>query len=444
MKSLTPAQAAAQALAAIDPTTAVTRRRHGPGGRARGVRAGADSRRTPARLVSSGPARDRREDPCAAAGPGLRQQPTREPAFETGFTTVTFTKPPASVFKFTAPPDTKVTTKDLARRCEPGAARRGAGQRQEVVAASQRPIRSRQVIGKGWTAIVEIAGVDLTGAGQERVRPRPCCTSLKPVSGAYGTGRVLKTALVSVLLLDNGTAYVGAVPAVDARGRRQRRPCRGRSAPSERRRVITSAGLTKRFAGGQVAVDDVDLDVPAGAIYGFLGPNGSGKTTTIRMLLGLIAPTAGTHAAAGHVDAGRRRRRAAPGRRARRGAGVPPVPVRARQPAPARRGRPHASTGARPASAIGTTRCDRVGLSAAARKKLPRLLARHAAAARPRRRAAPARASCFVLDEPTNGLDPQGTREVRTWSARSPPRAPPSSSPRTCSARSSRCAPTSG
>ena len=50
------------------------------------------------------------------------------------------------------------------------------------------------------------------------------------------------------------------------------------------------AGLTKRFRGGQVAVDHVDLAVPRGSVYGFLGPNGSGKTTTIRMLLGLVLP----------------------------------------------------------------------------------------------------------------------------------------------------------
>ncbi|NWG55050.1 MAG: ABC transporter ATP-binding protein [Hydrogenophilaceae bacterium] len=56
--------------------------------------------------------------------------------------------------------------------------------------------------------------------------------------------------------------------------------------------VIDVRGLTKTF-GALKAVDHVDLAVPKGAIYGFLGPNGSGKTTTIRMVCGLLKPNAG-------------------------------------------------------------------------------------------------------------------------------------------------------
>ena len=56
--------------------------------------------------------------------------------------------------------------------------------------------------------------------------------------------------------------------------------------------VISCAGLTKRF-GPVTAVSELDLTVSAGLVYGFLGPNSAGKTTTIRMLLGLIAPSAG-------------------------------------------------------------------------------------------------------------------------------------------------------
>ncbi len=56
--------------------------------------------------------------------------------------------------------------------------------------------------------------------------------------------------------------------------------------------VIDVRGLTKSF-GGRVVVDNFDLKVPRGAIYGFLGPNGSGKTTTIRMVCGLLKPEHG-------------------------------------------------------------------------------------------------------------------------------------------------------
>src|ERR1043165_879394 len=67
--------------------------------------------------------------------------------------------------------------------------------------------------------------------------------------------------------------------------------------PEEVRRdddaVIVTRALTKRYRGGQLAVDALDLTVPAGSVFGFLGPNGSGKTTTIRMLMGLIEPTSG-------------------------------------------------------------------------------------------------------------------------------------------------------
>jgi ABC-2 type transport system ATP-binding protein len=57
--------------------------------------------------------------------------------------------------------------------------------------------------------------------------------------------------------------------------------------------VVEVRGLTKRY-GQRSAVDDVSLSVRRGEVYGFLGPNGAGKTTTLRMLLGLVAPTTGT------------------------------------------------------------------------------------------------------------------------------------------------------
>jgi ABC-2 type transport system ATP-binding protein len=56
--------------------------------------------------------------------------------------------------------------------------------------------------------------------------------------------------------------------------------------------AIDVRGLTKKY-GARTVVDHVDLQVRAGTICGFLGPNGSGKTTTIRMLCGLLKPDAG-------------------------------------------------------------------------------------------------------------------------------------------------------
>jgi len=62
---------------------------------------------------------------------------------------------------------------------------------------------------------------------------------------------------------------------------------------ADRPAVIAVTGLTKSF-GDKRVVDHFDITVPKGAIYGFLGPNGSGKTTTIRMLCGLLTPDEGS------------------------------------------------------------------------------------------------------------------------------------------------------
>ena len=173
--------------------------------------------------------------------------------------------------------------------------------------------------------------------------------------------------------------------------------------------AVETAGLTKRF-GDRVAVDGIDLVVPRGAVYGFLGPNGSGKTTTIRMLLGLVEPTAGTRSLLGHPMPG-----AADAALRQVGALVegpafhPYLSGRsnlARLDA-ADRWSDHRTATRRIDAAL-----DRVGLLAAASKRyrayslgMRQRLAIAAALLTPR--------ELLVLDEPTNGLDPQGTREVR-------------------------------
>ncbi len=173
--------------------------------------------------------------------------------------------------------------------------------------------------------------------------------------------------------------------------------------------AVTTAGLTKRFRQ-QIAVDHVDLDVPTGAVYGFLGPNGSGKTTTIRMLLGLIAATDGTIEVLGEsmpASAGSTLRRV--GALVEGPAFHPYLSGRAnlaRLDAADRFSDPRSAT----------KRIDhalqRVGLLAAATKRY------RAYSLGMRQRLAIANAllmprDLLVLDEPTNGLDPQGTREVR-------------------------------
>lgn len=168
-------------------------------------------------------------------------------------------------------------------------------------------------------------------------------------------------------------------------------------------------GLRKVYRG-TVAVDGVDLEVPEGAVVGMLGPNGSGKTTTIRMLLGLVRPTEGEIELLGvpvpayadrvlpHVGAlvegpgfhpflsGRENLlRFAAAEPLLDGGSVPGAVAAALE----RVGLAHAAGRAYRAYSLGMKQ--RLGLASA-------LLA-------PRR--------LVVLDEPTNGLDPAGTQEVR-------------------------------
>lgn len=63
--------------------------------------------------------------------------------------------------------------------------------------------------------------------------------------------------------------------------------------------AIRTRGLTKRF-GRTTALAELDLDIPAGSIFGYLGPNGAGKSTTLRLLVGLLRPSAGSAQVLGH------------------------------------------------------------------------------------------------------------------------------------------------
>ena len=65
--------------------------------------------------------------------------------------------------------------------------------------------------------------------------------------------------------------------------------------------ALRVTGLHKSF-GEHVAVDHVDLTVPAGSFYGLVGPNGAGKTTTLAMAVGLLRPDAGSAECEAHRD----------------------------------------------------------------------------------------------------------------------------------------------
>ncbi len=173
--------------------------------------------------------------------------------------------------------------------------------------------------------------------------------------------------------------------------------------------AVATHGLTKRFKQ-QVAVNALDLMVPRGAVYGFLGPNGSGKTTTIRMLLGLIRATSGRHELLGHAMPDHARDiLPLVGSLVEGPAFHPYLSARAnlsRLDSVDRHADPR-TTKVRVDRAL-----DRVGLLAAADKRyraysqgMRQRLAIAGTLLAPR--------ELLVLDEPTNGLDPQGTREVR-------------------------------
>ncbi|GLY64449.1 ABC transporter ATP-binding protein [Amycolatopsis taiwanensis] len=168
-------------------------------------------------------------------------------------------------------------------------------------------------------------------------------------------------------------------------------------------------GLRKVYRS-TVAVDQVDLEVPAGAVLGMLGPNGSGKTTTIRMLLGLVRPTEGEVELLGQPmpeGAGR----ALPDVGALvEGPGFHPFLSGWENLYRAAAAEPRLSDPDRKGAV--SDALERVGLAGAAHRRyrayslgMKQRLGLAAALLVPRR--------LVVLDEPTNGLDPAGTREIR-------------------------------
>src|SRR5215217_3306549 len=174
--------------------------------------------------------------------------------------------------------------------------------------------------------------------------------------------------------------------------------------------VIRTRGLTKRY-GDVRAVDGVNLEVRTGDVYGFLGANGSGKTTTVRMLLGLVLPTSGEAEVLG---------RPMP---AARSSVLPGIGSLVEGPA----AYPHLSGSANLAllDATGSDRrprlerrsrtaisLEQVGLDPADRRPVRA----YSQGMRQRLGLAAAlmrRPTLLILDEPSNGLDPQGIQEIR-------------------------------
>ena len=169
--------------------------------------------------------------------------------------------------------------------------------------------------------------------------------------------------------------------------------------------AIAVSGLTKKF-GSFAAVDDLSFEVAPGRITGFLGPNGAGKTTTLRMLLGLVRPTAGTASING------RPYHDLPDPARTVGAALEATDFH-----PGRSGRDHLRVVA-VAAGISDSRVDELleltGIPAFAHKRA----GEYSMGMRQRLSLAAALLGdpeVLILDEPANGLDPDGIRWLRNF-----------------------------
>lgn len=168
-------------------------------------------------------------------------------------------------------------------------------------------------------------------------------------------------------------------------------------------RVIVTEGLTKRY-GHRDAVSNLTVTIPRGVIAGFVGPNGSGKTTTIRMLLGLVRPTSGTAQVMGHPITHPREYLHRVGALIEGPAFYPGLSARANLQVLATLGGFRRSRIARLLEQVGLAdrARDRVGGYSLGMKQ--RLGVAAALLPEP---------ELLILDEPANGLDPPGIHEMR-------------------------------
>lgn len=139
-----------------------------------------------------------------------------DPALEVGFTSISFDEPDSSTFEFTPPPGTEVEELDEADlKAEHEAL--GKGEHGLPEHSPESAPDGVNVVGSGWTSVAVVRGVDIEAISAELEADDAAAlesflAEFEDVSGPYGEGRALSSALVSALLLDDGRLLIGAVP----------------------------------------------------------------------------------------------------------------------------------------------------------------------------------------------------------------------------------------